>query len=112
MANAAAVVGVVVINSIAFFLFCLTIYCYTVINNIYRVRLIRAGGQHFDVDEKQDPIQYGFGYNKPKGPPVGAFNLPENQCSPVARKTSTLEFPGLPISVDETDDDKSKEVFK
>lgn len=97
---------VVIVSSIAimFILFFLFVYLRK-INKLYHRRLVPKG-QHHEVEEKLEPIHYGFGTNKPHHPTEGALVravrgpslevLPRQQ---VARKSSTLEFPGLPTPI-------------
>ena len=82
---------------------------HTVINRLYHRRLVPKGQRHA-VDPKQEPITYGFGYNKPHHVTEGALNQAARgpsleAAAPTAtlRKSSTLEFPGLPtvVPVDE-----------
>ena len=89
------------VSSILFFLFSYFLR----INQQYHRRIVQKG-QHHEVEQKLEPIHYGFGTNKPHHLTEGALLrsvrgpslevIPQQQ---VARKSSTLEFPGLPTPI-------------
>lgn len=95
-----ALVGVLCIALVAVFYF-------KIVKKMYHRRLVEKGEQH-EVEAKLEPIHYGFGMNKPRHPTEGALERAAHgpslevmspSTTRIARKSSTLEFPGLPTPI-------------
>lgn len=77
----------------------LTVYIMR-IQKLYHRRLVPKGQAH-TYRHEQEPISYGFEYKFREGEAEAAtVRSPDEAVSRVVRKSSTLEFPGLPTAVD------------
>lgn len=96
--------SVTVILVAAFLIICVVTVYMMRIRKLYHRRLVPKGQSH-TYRHDQEPISYGFEYKPPhganEGPDhgVGGTGPPDQPVSRVARKSSTLEFPGLPTPI-------------
>lgn len=76
----------------------LTVYILR-IQKLYHRRLVPKGQAH-TYRHEQEPISYGFEYKYREGEAEAVTAVsPDEPVSRVVRKSSTLEFPGLPTPV-------------